>query len=116
MEKLIKTGNGYIMSDMKEYRGLCTTCNNAPECEFLRHHNKTVYHCEEYDDSTSTQSKINNRKQSQQNETESGSGSSGFSSEEESATYKGLCVNCENRRMCHHARVEGGIWHCENYQ
>lgn len=29
---------------------------------------------------------------------------------------KGLCVNCEHRLTCAHARRTGGVWHCENYE
>lgn len=30
--------------------------------------------------------------------------------------YKGLCVNCENRKDCAIRNKEIGVWHCEEYQ
>jgi hypothetical protein len=29
--------------------------------------------------------------------------------------FKGLCSNCENRNTCVNSRMEGGVWHCEEY-
>jgi hypothetical protein len=35
--------------------------------------------------------------------------------ETERVKLTGLCMNCENRRVCTHPKPEGGVWHCENY-
>ena len=29
---------------------------------------------------------------------------------------RGLCVNCDHRLTCKLPRLEGGIWHCEEYR
>ncbi len=29
---------------------------------------------------------------------------------------KGLCINCENRDTCKETKLDGSIWHCEEYQ
>ena len=113
MVNLIKTGKGYVMSDINDYGGLCLTCNNAATCKFLQNHNKTVWQCEEYDDRTGVISKSNTKKGTQHAESETSPASTGNFSEK---IYKGLCVNCENRETCKHDKIEGGIWHCENYE
>jgi hypothetical protein len=35
--------------------------------------------------------------------------------EDESSIY-GLCVGCQNRDICQLKRINGGIWHCDEYQ
>ncbi|MGQ9708129.1 MAG: hypothetical protein ACUVUR_04565 [bacterium] len=30
--------------------------------------------------------------------------------------YKGLCLNCENRKDCSIRNNEIGVWHCEEYR
>ena len=34
---------------------------------------------------------------------------------EQTAVYKGLCVNCAKRDTCLFPRSEGGVWHCGDY-
>ncbi len=29
--------------------------------------------------------------------------------------FKGLCMNCENRKDCLLPKSEGGVWHCGEY-
>ena len=111
--KLIKTGKGYIMSDMTEYKGLCLTCNNCVNCNFRQNHNKIIWQCEEYDGSTIRQSKNNQIDKTGSEEIHINSKGTGKGNE---VIYKGLCVNCENRFTCIHGKAEGGVWHCENYQ
>jgi len=97
----------------EEYKGLCSTCNNALTCGFLDNIQKPVWQCEEYDNIIpSTRKTIGKRVFPQ---TQFSIASNNISSQN-SNKYKGLCVNCENRETCKHAKVEGGIWHCEDYQ
>jgi hypothetical protein len=35
--------------------------------------------------------------------------------DEDKSKYRGLCINCLNRKSCTHAIPEDGIWHCEDY-
>lgn len=94
------------------YLGVCYTCNAAPNCvQRERSGDRPIWFCENFD-----------------NEVSPGT------SYEETAVYprpiesptspgvvevtefKGLCINCDNREVCRHAKQEGGIWHCEEYQ
>jgi len=33
----------------------------------------------------------------------------------ETHSFKGLCINCENRFTCILPKPAGGVWHCEEY-
>lgn len=91
--------------------GLCMTCNNAPTCFHHARRGPALF-CELFDNYAppvvqarvamappSTAPSIRDR-----------------TAEEEAAEYTGLCMNCENRRICGHSKPEGGIWHCEDYR
>lgn len=35
---------------------------------------------------------------------------------DKSASFAGLCVDCQNRNTCIYAKTNGGVWHCEEYR
>jgi hypothetical protein len=87
-----------------EEEGLCATCNNAPGCTLKEGKDGPVYQCEEFDGYQPAPAKIEPIAAPKK-----GNG-------KEARQYKGLCVNCEHRETCAHADLEGGVWHCENYE
>jgi hypothetical protein len=36
--------------------------------------------------------------------------------ENEEVKFKGLCLNCENRKTCIFSKPEEGVWRCEEYE
>lgn len=92
----------------KEYRGLCTTCKNAPTCTYPRDPDRAVLQCEEFEgyepiQRWATGGDISPRQVS-------------AAKQEDSVKYKGLCVNCENREHCTFPKPESGVWRCEEYE
>lgn len=85
--------------------GLCATCNHARKCGYLQNQRQPVVFCEEFDSFTPP------LLEEQVKETAP-------TAEEmrEWDEYKGLCVNCDNRKDCTIRNKEIGVWHCEEYQ
>ena len=90
--------------------GLCWTCNNSPSCFYHGQRGPALF-CELFDSyvspdrilaartTPSTQQPFSVRP------ADSGTG-----------PQVGLCGNCDHAPPCSHSRLEGGIWHCEDYQ
>ena len=86
-------------------QGLCPTCNYLQACMHRLTNGLVVWYCEEYDDYTPP--KVKSRAFLQPVKV----------SPKPNGTNKlmGLCVNCEKRDDCIHAKKVGGVWHCEEY-
>jgi hypothetical protein len=91
------------VAPIEEHLGLCTTCDNMSSCVFYTANGKPVQQCEEY--SISSTSKV----------TDSRLASAAEEAAPKEYEFKGLCMNCEKRKVCRFAKSEGGIWHCEEY-
>jgi hypothetical protein len=85
---------------------LCANCKNAPTCAFPKDPDRPSFYCEEFEIEELPQKKI----------TQMPSADSHSTKEKDKSGFKGLCSDCENRRTCKFPRLEGGIWHCEEYQ
>ena len=84
--------------------GLCATCNNAESCVYRKRRGTDAVYCEMFDDYVSFSSKdIPSVAMTTPKTTVSGE-------------LKGLCVNCVHRDNCKLPRLEGGVWHCEEYE
>ena len=86
--------------------GLCQTCNHARNCMFRPDPSLPVIHCEEFD-GYAAPSIVEPAAEAQAVPT--------AADLNEQDQYKGLCVNCENRRDCAIRNKEIGVWHCEEY-
>ena len=99
-----------VMPESTVTVGLCSTCNNSPTC-FHRARRGPALLCELFDDYVAP-SLCNGGRQ-----TRAAFSNASLSGTSESASiYSGLCVNCEHRKTCWHAKPEGGVWHCEGYE
>jgi hypothetical protein len=98
------------MAGTTTYRGLCATCDCAPECTWrARDPDRPVFHCEEF---------------------QCGPGGACACAQPaptaalltrvdpppQRGRDKGLCINCENRDTCAFRIPEGGVWRCEEYR
>jgi hypothetical protein len=109
IEEMTKTRDGVrVAPKKKEYRGLCTTCKNAPTCTYPRDPDRAVLQCEEFEGYEPLEVGTQRRNVSPSY--------SASAQSEDSSKYKGLCVNCEKRGSCTFPKSEGGVWHCEEYE
>jgi hypothetical protein len=93
-----------IASENRKAVGLCSTCNNNPDC-FHRARRGPALFCEMFDDYVPSLA----------GDTVMRPGH-GSGMVEDTASGAGLCVNCENRSICNLPKPAGGVWHCENYE
>jgi len=96
------------MAEIKYY-GICTTCNFAASCANSKSAKNPIYFCEMFDDSMPPEKKIVAKPGQKPSPTSD-------IVDKFSSKYKGLCINCENRKTCKFARTDEGIWHCAEYQ
>lgn len=97
------------MSQNVKYRGLCSSCENAPDCTYPREPNRPVLQCEEFDggEPSPTKTVVKDRVPSTRSYT---------TESKDSTKFMGLCSNCEDRETCTYPKLEGGVWHCEEYR
>jgi len=95
------------MQTLTTVNDLCVSCNEAEICAIPAESSRRPKHfCEEFDNYTANSRPRYGANLPQHRPVV-------FTTE--TAKYKGLCVNCENRAECSLSRTEGGIWHCEEY-
>ena len=105
---------GTIMPEATPYRGLCATCKNASTCTYPRDPQRPVLDCCEHEGHEECEGSVSLALL--------GTGqifSRGTDSrvrDTDSAEFKGLCRNCENRDTCTFPKPEGGVWRCEEYR
>jgi len=85
--------------------GLCSTCNHARNCSYIRNSSQPVIFCEEFDSFTPPIVEVAVEQPAPTIED--------MKTWDE---YKGLCVNCDLRETCAIRKPETGIWHCEEYR
>ncbi len=90
---------------MTQYPDLCSTCMHASDCINKGKSDRYIYYCEEFEiapaDTREPQKVVSEQQ--------------GEKHEDQNSSFKGLCVNCENRNTCNLSTVPGGVWHCEEY-
>jgi len=97
------------MAEAVEYRGLCSTCKNAPHCTFPRDPQKPVFQCERFESEEPSPMRAAARDESAASRSHATQGSG-------STRFLGLCSNCEKRETCRLPKPEGGVWDCEEYR
>lgn len=99
-----------IAADAMQLVGLCGTCNNEPSCFHHARRGPALF-CEMFDDYVPPDLILAGRR--------SASAQRPFSVrhvDQKAVRQAGLCVNCEHVSRCGHAKAEGGVWHCEDYE
>jgi len=105
IQKERDTGSEEI--DKAELKGLCQNCRHQAACALWRNPSESVVHCEEYEVAGAVAKAAGESfKLPSRQGKKTGSGDTKF---------KGLCVNCENRKTCTLSKPPGGVWHCEEY-
>ncbi|KPL18822.1 MAG: hypothetical protein AMJ92_06255 [candidate division Zixibacteria bacterium SM23_81] len=102
------------IQEIPENMGLCTTCNEAPNCAHAKNSKKPILFCEMFDDSHPRMETAVPEQSATAGETKKPQVASA-PEKSETSKLKGLCVNCDNRETCTFPKPEGGVWHCEEY-
>ena len=90
-------------------RGLCNTCRNVTGCAFPRRPQKPVFYCEEFEIEPFVPTKTSAKDRHP-------AAALPVPEDSDSGIYAGLCSDCQDRETCTFPRVEGGVWHCEEYR
>ena len=98
--------------ESQKYRGLCITCIHASECINATQAKLPVVYCEEFEDRPVSQMGLVESPFSIRSGAKKESGGPPSIEPE----LKGLCVNCDNRKICKIPRPAGGVCHCEEYR
>jgi hypothetical protein len=96
----------------RELSGLCSTCIHAGECVNAARGKMPVVHCEEFDDRVISPLKPAESQFTLAARTKENS----HQASDNDPQLKGLCVNCDNRKICKHPKPESGVWYCEEYR
>ncbi len=87
---------------MTKCQDLCSTCMHVSLCINKCKSDKLIYYCEEFEVAPVDIKELQKDVCEKQDENDN--------------SFKGLCINCKNRKTCMLPMPEGGIWHCEEYQ
>lgn len=100
------------LSRKKKYPGLCSSCKTAPTCTYKKDPMRQVWQCEEFDgyEPRPVITMVKNISPKAASKVRSSA------EKKDLGKYKGLCCICEDRKICAFPRLEGGIWHCEEYR
>ena len=90
-----------MMNEMS-MKDLCSTCIHTPDCARRKHQTEPIWFCEEFESLPGApKDKTENK--------------SPDIEEESYDTLKGLCCSCKNRDTCTLKKLNGGVWHCEEF-
>ncbi len=93
--------------------GLCSTCNNRPECLSFQNSmqiNRPVLYCEEFDNFVPGMDI-----DADENEKNDSYRPSDHLNEIIPGRTMGLCINCEDRKTCMLPSPTGGVLYCEEH-
>ncbi|MFC1588176.1 hypothetical protein ACFL54_07695 [Planctomycetota bacterium] len=99
------------MHDTLARQGLCSTCNNAVSCIYLRERGHHALVCETFDSYSPRELPQAVTSFTPPN----GTIETPFGSSEETVMPGGLCRNCGNQTFCSFPKPDSGVWQCEEY-
>jgi hypothetical protein len=102
-----------VISNKRIDTGICEICENAPTCIYKRDLKHPILNCEEFKAALPERS-IYSAQRALINEINNKN--NGYAGSTEDTEYKGLCANCEHRKLCIYPKPEGGVWSCEEYE
>jgi len=91
--------------DSDHYRDLCTNCDNADACDGGTRPRRPIFFCESFEVFGAAPAAEMSR--TDPTPTKAAPSVNG---------HVGLCMNCDNAKICVLPKPEGGVWHCEEYQ
>ena len=91
--------------------GICGTCKHASACSLSKQPNRPLFYCEEFE--TSGPEPVGEEQRG--SDALLTSLSQDDLGEHGLREFWGLCSDCASRLCCALSDVEGGVWHCEEY-
>lgn len=102
------TDDNGLVAELETAAGLCSTCKHYSSCTFPKCSDSPKLFCEEFECAGASCSGV----EIGIAPAKSPEVLTGLSAEQ----FLGLCVNCEIRESCSHAKLTGGVWFCEEYR
>jgi hypothetical protein len=94
------------------FTGLCANCSAVDNCVSAKNGGYPVLECEEYEaDGRSFSETVEVPMPSVVKKSKTAPRSATV----EEGVVEGLCETCSHRDGCTYPRLEGGVWHCEEY-
>ncbi|UCB44999.1 MAG: hypothetical protein JSV25_12375 [Spirochaetota bacterium] len=97
-----------IIPSKKRDTGICEICEDAPTCIYKRDLENPILNCAEFKAILPEKSICSVKSTSVKK--------NGYADNTDDTEYRGLCVNCEHRKICIYPKPEGGVWSCEEYE
>jgi len=97
-------------------KGLCSCCKEASTCTYPKVPDRPVLQCEEFNGILPPPSKRSSLIRNVSPVSPRGVVDEPVPRGFESLEPRGLCSNCEERETCTFPKLEGGVWHCEEYR
>ena len=101
-----------IFDDDKKIQGLCSCCNFNLSCTYNRNPARPILQCEEFDGIIPPPLEMSHSNKTSFTPLQKNP----FPPDEGLQRFSGLCKNCEERTTCTYPKLEGGVWHCEEYR
>jgi len=102
------------ISESLLFTGLCATCGILDDCVSAKNSGYPVVECEEYAmDGRAFSETVNVVAPPPSRKAVSAPSEAAVARE---GVIEGLCATCALKTDCTFPRLEGGVWHCEEYQ
>ena len=102
--------------DQRLDKGLCSCCRGASTCTYPKVPDLPTLECEEFNGILPPPSKRRSLIRDVSSIPPRGVVGEPAPRGLESLEPRGLCSNCEERVTCTYPKLEGGVWHCEEYR
>ncbi len=89
-----------VLTKKNQRKGLCKDCARSENCSLNQNSENVVWDCDDYSDDAVTLSSVREKN----NDTV------------QVNSNPGLCAFCIHSENCNLKQLEGGVWHCEEYQ
>ena len=96
--------------------GLCINCRHVGTCLARKERDGYVMFCNEHDSGPTREEEEAMKLEAERRRTETSRSRLPKQADELDGKFKGLCVSCKWRESCSFPGVEGGVWHCEEFE
>lgn len=101
-----------LYSQQRLDQGLCSCCKGASTCTYPKTSGRPILECDEFDGILAPPLGLVHPRNVAPMDPAHQANPRGSDFKE----YRGLCSNCEQRSTCTYPKLEGGVWHCEEYE
>jgi hypothetical protein len=85
---------------------LCANCRNQSDCVFFMKAGEPIIECEMYECGSSSRPRLSLVRRNV---------AAAVDELPEEDNLMGLCVNCDNLKVCQLPKPQSGVWNCEEY-